>query len=97
MEDLIGADEIRAESAASQLAQLGGSAMPALNALLKSSEADHRWWAVRTLAQMSNVDVDCFIEALKDISSEVRQAAALALAVHPTEKAAPASRPRFER
>jgi HEAT repeat protein len=89
LEDLIGADEMRAESAASQLAQLGGSAIPALNALLQSSEADHRWWAVRTLAQMSNVDVDCFIEALKDISSEVRQAAALALAAHPTEKAAP--------
>ena len=36
-----------------------------------------------------DVDADYFIEVLKDISSEVRQAAALALAVHPAEKAAP--------
>ena len=35
------------------------------------------------------MDADYFIEALKDVSSEVRQAAALALAAHPTEKAAP--------
>ena len=42
------------------------------------------------LAQMSEIDANCFINALNDISSEVRQAAALALAAHPTEKAAPA-------
>jgi HEAT repeat protein len=90
LEDLVSGDEARAESAASQLAQLGGSAVPALDALLKSSDADHRWWAVRTLAQMSEIDADYFINALNDISSEVRQAAALALAAHPTEKAAPA-------
>ncbi len=51
----------------------------ALDALLKSSDADHRWWAVRTLAQIAKIDADCFIEALNDVSSEVRQAAALAL------------------
>ena len=90
MEDLISGDEARAESAASQLAQLGGSASPELDALLKSPEADHRWWAVRTLAQMSDVDEDCFIKALHDVSPDVRQAAALALVAHPTEKAAPA-------
>ena len=73
-----------------QLAQLGDSVLPALNAMLKSSNADHRWWAVRTLAQAHELDADCFIEALNDVSSEVRQAAALALAAHPTEKAAPA-------
>ena len=89
IEDLISGDEVRAENAASQLAGLGGSAVPALDALLKSSNADHRWWAVRTLAQMSDIDLDSFIDALEDVSSEVRQAAALALAAHPTEKAAP--------
>ena len=90
MEDLVSGDEARAEFAASQLAQLGGSAVPALDTLLKSSDEDHRWWAVRTLAQMSEIDANYFINALNDISSEVRQAAALALAAHPTEKAAPA-------
>jgi HEAT repeat protein len=88
-EDLISGDEIRAENAASRLAALGSSAFPALEALLKSSNADHRWWAVRTLAQMSDTDTDSFIDALEDVSSEVRQAAALALAAHPAEKAAP--------
>ncbi len=90
IEDLISGDEVRAENAASQLAQLGGAAIPALEALLKSSNADHRWWAVRTLAQVSEMDADCFIDALEDVSAEVRQAAALALAAHPAEKAAPA-------
>ena len=89
-EDLISGDEIRAENAASRLAALGSSAVPALEALLKSSNADHRWWAVRTLAQMSHIDTDSFIDALEDVSAEVRQAAALALAAHPAEKAAPA-------
>ena len=88
--DLVSGDEARAESAVFQLAQLGGSVIPALDALLEASDADHRWWAVRTLAQMSEIDADYFINALNDISSEVRQAAALALAAHPTEKAAPA-------
>ncbi|HEY9152245.1 MAG TPA: HEAT repeat domain-containing protein [Anaerolineales bacterium] len=89
IEDLISGDEVRAETAASQLGQLGGSAIPALDSLLKSPDADHRWWAVRTMAQMSDADADCFIHALNDVSSDVRQAAALALAAHPLEKAAP--------
>jgi HEAT repeat protein len=90
IEDLISGDESRAESAVSQLGHLGGSVFPALNALLTSSNADHRWWAVRTLAQMPEMEADCFVEALNDVSSEVRQAAALALAAHPADKAAPA-------
>ena len=90
LEELMSGDEARAENAAFQLAQLGGSVFPALDALLESSDADHRWWAVRTLAQMSEVDENSFIEALNDVSSEVRQAAALALAAHPAEEAAPA-------
>ena len=90
LEDLTSGDEVRAENAATRLAQLDNSVLPVLNALLKSSNADHRWWAVRTLAQMSELDENCFIEVLTDISIEVRQAAALALAAHPTEKAGPA-------
>ncbi len=73
-----------------QLGQLGEFVLPALSAMLKSSNADHRWWAVRTLAQAPELEADGFIEALNDVSSEVRQAAALALAAHPTEKAVPA-------
>jgi HEAT repeat protein len=90
LEDLTSGDEARAENAATQLGQLGDSVLPALSAMLKSSNADHRWWAVRTLAQAPELEADGFIEALNDVSSEVRQAAALALAAHPTEKAVPA-------
>ena len=89
LEDLLSGDETRAENAATQLGKMGGSVVPALGALLKSSDPDHRWWAVRTLAQMSAGYGDYFVEALKDDSSEVRQAAALALAAHPFEQAAP--------
>ena len=88
LKDLTSGDEARAESAASQLAQLGGSVLPTLDSLRESSNADHRWWAIRTLAQMPEADSNCFIKALNDVSSEVRQAAALALATHPAEQAA---------
>ena len=89
MEDLISGDETRAENAAAQLGQMGGSVLPVLGVLLKSSNADQRWWAVRTLAQMPDGNGDYFIEALQDVSAEVCQAAALALAVHPALQAAP--------
>jgi len=87
--DLTSGDESRAEAAASQLAQLGDSALIPLKGLLDSSDADHRWWAVRTLAQIPDVDAGLFLTALNDSSVEVRQAAALALATHPLEEAAP--------
>ena len=89
MEDLISGDETRAENAAAQLGQMGGSVLPVLGVLLKSSNADQRWWAVRTLAQMPDGNGDYFIGALQDVSAEVRQAAALALAAHPALQAAP--------
>ncbi len=86
---LTSGDESRAEAAASQLAQLGDPALVALKGLLNSSDADHRWWVVRTLAQIPDVDAGLFLTALNDPSVEVRQAAALALATHPLEEAAP--------
>ncbi|HUI88090.1 MAG TPA: HEAT repeat domain-containing protein [Anaerolineales bacterium] len=90
LEELRSGEEARAESAAFRLAQLGTTAFPALVEQMASPEADHRWWAIRTLAQMSDADTSYFINALEDTSAEVRQAAALALAMHPTERAAPA-------
>ena len=90
IEDLVGGDEVRAEYAASQLGLVGGPAISGLEELLKSPEADHRWWAVRTLAQIPEINANYFVDALEDASSEVRQAAALALAGHPVEGAAPA-------
>jgi HEAT repeat protein len=88
--DLTSGDESRAEAAASALAQSGSSVFPALESLLQSSEADDRWWAVRTLAQMHKPQLEWLLTALNDRSAEVRQAVALALSAHPAEQAVPA-------
>ena len=87
--ELISEDESRAEAAACELAQAGDTAYSTLGTLIRSSIVDHRWWAIRTLAQMSKPSLDWLIDALDDISDEVREAAALALATHPAEDAIP--------
>jgi HEAT repeat protein len=88
--DLIGENESRAEAAASELSNLGETAFPLLESLLQSTVSDHRWWAIRTLAQQGNPPLKWLIEGLDDPSNEVREAAALALSLHPTEIAIPA-------
>lgn len=87
--DLISEDESRADAAACKLAQFGEAASLKIEPLLRSSNADHRWWAVRTLAQMSDPSENWLILALDDGSAEVREAAALALMAHPSEVAIP--------
>ena len=86
---LTSGDESRAEAAASELVHLGDPALARLMDLLGSTDADQRWWAIRTLAQIPVVDAGMFLAALNDPSAEVRQASALALAAHPLERAAP--------
>jgi HEAT repeat protein len=86
--DLIGGDEFRAETAAGMLAQHGAAIYPELQQLLESTDSDKRWWAVRTLAGMSQPRGDWLERAANDASAEVRAAAALALASHPQETAA---------
>lgn len=88
--ELTSRDEARAEAAALQLAAIGEPALPGLEPLLHSKDPDHRWWAVRTLGQMKSPRLDWLIDALGDVSGEVRAAAALAFVTHPTEEAAPA-------
>jgi HEAT repeat protein len=88
--DLTSDDEARAEAAACELAAAGEAAFVALEPMLHSANTDHRWWAVRTLGQMQSPRVDWLIQAVADASSDVRAAAALALAAHPAEDAAPA-------
>jgi HEAT repeat protein len=88
--DLIGGDEFRAETAAGMLAQHGAAIYPELEQLLESTDSDKRWWAVRTLAGMSQPRGDWLERAANDTSAEVRAAAALALASHPQEAAAAA-------
>ncbi len=84
--DLTSGDETLAEAASGALAQTGESALPRLKSLLESPVADHRWWAVRTLAQFAALPVEWLTSSLNDPASEVREAAALALSSHPDEK-----------
>ncbi len=86
--ELTSGDEARAEAAALQLAEAGEPALRALEPLLHAEDADHRWWAVRTLGQMQAPRMDWMIRALGDASADVRAAAALGLGTHPTVDAA---------
>ena len=88
--DLTGGDEERAEAAALRLAGLGEAALPALEELLRSADADQRWWALRTIGQFAAPPVELLLRGLEDGSADVRAAAALALAAHPAGQAAPA-------
>ncbi len=89
LRQLTSGDDERAEAAAIDLAREGETVLPALSALLGSSEADQRWWAVRTLAAMQNPSMDLLAGALRDPAAEVRAAAVLAFAVHPSVAAIP--------
>jgi HEAT repeat protein len=85
--DLTSGDETRAENAVPGLVELGEAAFPALRDLLKSSDADQRWWALRTLAQSPQARTEWLLPLLDDPAPEVRQAAALGLCNQPGETA----------
>ena len=70
-----------------ELAKAGAESMGTLQPLLGSSDPDHRWWAIRTLAAMDDPDLGWFRRALHDPSAEVRAASALALVAHPNSAA----------
>jgi HEAT repeat protein len=85
--DLTSGDETRAEGAVPGLVDLGAEAFPALRDLLNSADADHRWWALRTLAQSPQAQTEWLLPFLNDPVPDVRQAAALGLSGHPAETA----------
>ena len=85
--DLTSEDETRAENAVPGLVDLGEDAFPALREMLKSDDSDHRWWALRTLAQSPQAQTEWLLPLLNDSVAEVRQAAALGLCSHPDETA----------
>jgi len=75
-------DETRAENAVSALIQSGQDAIPALLDLTRAPNADSRWWALRTLAQSPLLQTEWLIPfLLNDPAPEVRQCAALGLAI----------------
>jgi HEAT repeat protein len=71
------------------LIELGEAAIPALLDLTRSSEVDHRWWGLRVLAQSPHAQSQWLVPFLNDPAREVRQCAALGLAIKPDESAIP--------
>lgn len=87
LRDLTSGNETRAEKAVPALIELGEDANPALLDLTRSSDADHRWWALRVLAQSPHAQAEWLVPFLNDPAREVRQCAALGLAIKPGESA----------
>jgi HEAT repeat protein len=85
--DLTSGNEIRAEQAVPALIELGENAIPDLLDLTRSVEADHRWWALRVLAQSTPARAEWLVPFLRDPAHEVRQCAALGLALKPDDGA----------
>lgn len=61
--------------------------LPHLLSLRKSNVIDDRWWAYCALGQLPGADVVWFFPGLHDISSEVRESAAMALCNNPDPSA----------
>lgn len=87
LDDLISGDEERAEAAIPQLIEMDADAIPALLELTKSPDVDTRWWALRTLASTPHARTEMLVPFLNDPAPEIRQCAALGLAVKPDESA----------
>jgi HEAT repeat protein len=87
LEDLTSGNETLAEKAVPALIALGEEAIPALRDLTGSAEPDHRWWALRVLAQSPQARAEWLVPFLSDSAREVRQCAALGLAIKPDDSA----------
>jgi HEAT repeat protein len=85
--DLSSGNETRAEKAVPALINLGAEAIPALRDLTHSADVDHRWWALRVLAQSPHAQAEWLVPFLNDPAREVRQCAALGLAIKPDDGA----------
>lgn len=87
LEDLVSGEEKRAEAAIPQLIEMDAEAVPALLTLTQSPEVDARWWALRALAAMPQARAEMLVPFLNDSAPEIRQCAALGLAMKPDESA----------
>jgi bilin biosynthesis protein len=83
-------DEAQAETAVRALAKAGEAALPALQELLASPDADTRWWAAWALSSLTLPGASVLLRGLlKDPDLSVRQCAALGLREQPTPQAVP--------
>ncbi len=87
LNDLVSGDEARAEAAIPQLIEMDDAAISALLDLTKSSDVDARWWALRALASTPHSGTEMLVPFLSDPAPEVRQCAALGLAIKADESA----------
>lgn len=86
--DLTSGEDQRAEDAVPALADLGEPALHSLLHLLDNKDTDHRWWAVRSLAEFDSIAAtQALCRSLSDPESSVRQCAALGLRQKPTPEA----------
>ena len=87
LNDLLSGDETRAESAIPALIKMDEAVIPVLLDLTRSPDSDSRWWALRVLASMPHPQTEWLVPFLNDPAPEVRQCAALGLAMRPDESA----------
>ena len=87
LNDLTSGDEERAEAAVPSLIEMDEDAIPALLDLTRSTDVDSRWWALRVLASSPHSRTEWLIPFLNDPAPEVRQCAALGLAIKADESA----------
>ncbi len=87
LDDLVSGDEALAEAAIPQLIEMDADAVPALMDLTQSQDVDTRWWALRALASTPHARTEWLVPFLNDPAPEVRQCAALGLAIKPDEEA----------
>lgn len=84
LNELVGGDDQQAETCAREIAAIGDQVLPHLERLLQSSNPDHRWWALRVLAEIPGQrTVELSIAALQDTEPAVRHCAALCLGHNP--------------
>lgn len=80
----------RAEEAALRLAAAGSLSFEILKELLSDTDADIRWWATRTLAEIRAPEsISLLLQALRDPLPAVQQCAAVALRHQADSKAIP--------
>ena len=87
LDDLTSGDEKLAEAVIPQLIELDAEAIPALLDLTQSQDIDTRWWALRALASTPHAPTELLAPFLNDPAPEIRQCAALGLAIKPDESA----------
>jgi HEAT repeat protein len=87
LDDLTSGEEERAEAAVPFLLGMDADAIPALLDLTQATGVDTRWWALRVLASSPHSRTEWLVPFLNDAAPEVRQCAALGLAIKADESA----------